>query len=139
MNRTLILAILSLSAILLVAGAACNSDSNGQPYDEAEDRARLQEMEAEIDTLIGDAKCKKDEDCLAIAFGAKPCGGPWTYKVYSVTSVDTLELARLVADYNKFNEVLNQRYGWMSDCTVVSRPRVGMIDERCDVIREGIE
>ena len=33
--------------------------------------ARLQEMEAEIDTLIGDAKCKKDEDCRAIAFGAR--------------------------------------------------------------------
>ena len=43
-------------------------------------------------TLIGDAACKSDADCRAIAFGDKPCGGPWSYKIYSVTSVDTVEV-----------------------------------------------
>lgn len=136
MNRLMVPVTAALLAVALVGAAACNNGSEFPPSNEQADLARLQELEAEIDSLIGDAACKKSEDCRAIAFGDKPCGGPWSYKVYSVTSVDTLKVARLVDDYNKFNRVLNERYGWMSDCMVVSEPRVGNIDGRCARIRE---
>ncbi len=139
MNRLMVPVTAALLAVALVGAAACNNESEYPPTSEKEDLARLQAMEAEIDTLVGDAACEKDEDCRAIAFGDKPCGGPWSYKVYSVTSVDTLEVARLVAAYNKFNELLNQKHGWMSDCMVVSEPRVGMIAGRCEAIRERTE
>ena len=64
------------SAALIVAGAACQPDDQ-----EDRDRRYLQELEAEIDAMIADAPCTGDGDCRAVAFGVKPCGGPWSYKI----------------------------------------------------------
>ena len=116
--------------IACIAGlAACEDDD---PADQAaDDRARLVEMEADIDTLLTGATCKGAEDCRSIAFGAKPCGGPWSYKIYSVSGVDSLALAGMVDAYNKFNRVLNERYGWMSDCMVVMPPEIDCLEGRC--------
>ena len=111
--------------------AACNDED---PLDEAADIARMDKMEVEIDDLIGEPTCKDAKDCRVIAFGDKPCGGPWSYKIYSVSAVDTVELAGLVADYNKFNKTLNARYSWMSDCMVVMPPNVGCVDGFCVVV-----
>ena len=111
--------------------AACNDED---PFDEAADRARLDKIEAEIDGLIGEAPCSDAKDCRVIAFGDKPCGGPWSFKVYSVSTVDSVGLADLVAGYNKFNKTLNARYGWMSDCMVVMPPEVDCVEGRCVVV-----
>ena len=111
--------------------AACNDED---PFDEAADRARLDKIEAEIDGLIGEATCSDAKDCRVIAFGDKPCGGPWSFKVYSVSTVDSVGLADLVAGYNKFNKTLNARYGWMSDCMVVMPPEVDCVEGRCVVV-----
>lgn len=115
--------------IVLFAGIAClaacqDDDSTAEPTD----RLLLEKMEAEIDSLIGDAACADAQDCRAIAFGDKPCGGPWSYKVYSVTSVDTLELAGLVDAYFEFNQTLNERHGWMSDCMFVMPPNIDCVE-----------
>jgi len=115
----------------LAGMAACNDDD---PTDEDQDRARLEKMEADIDELIGEPTCKGNGDCRTIAFGAKPCGGPWSYKVYSASSVDTLALEQEVAAYNKFNQTLNERYGWMSDCSLAIRPGVECLDGHCVAI-----
>ncbi|MEN8007864.1 MAG: hypothetical protein ABFS42_12665 [Candidatus Krumholzibacteriota bacterium] len=116
-------------AIVCVAGlAACNDED---PFDEDADRARLDKMEAEIDELIGEANCKDFQECRSIAFGDKPCGGPWKYKIFSKASVDSVRLADMVRDYNKFNVTLNRRYGWMSDCMVVVQPGTDCLDGRC--------
>ncbi len=111
--------------------AACNDE---EPPNEAADRARLDKMETEVDDLIGDAACNDAKECRVIAFGAKPCGGPWSFKIWSAATVDSTALAGLVADYNKFNHTLNDRYGWMSDCMVVMPPNVGCVDGHCVVV-----
>ncbi len=121
------------SLLALLAVAALAAGCQGDP-DEAGDLARLQAMEAEIDDLIGDAACQGAGDCRAVAFGAKPCGGPWTYKVFAASQVDTVELLRLVAAYNKHNELLNERWGWMSDCMHVSEPGVDCLDGHCRAV-----
>jgi hypothetical protein len=125
--------VFSLVLLMTCCGglAACNDE---EPFDEAADRARLAKLETGIDDLIGEAVCKDGKDCRVIAFGAKPCGGPWSYKVFSASAVDTTALAGLVDDYNKFNRTLNDRYGWMSDCAVVMPPNVGCVEGRCVVV-----
>ena len=118
--------------IICITGlAACKDDDAGN---ETADREQLTKMEAEIDGLIGEATCTDARDCRSIAFGDKPCGGPWSYKVYSVTGVDTLQVAGMVDAYNKFNTVLNNRYGWMSDCMVVMPPNIDCMEGRCVAI-----
>ena len=111
--------------------AACNDEDS---FDEDADRARLDKMETEIDDLIGEATCKDARECRVIAFGDKPCGGPWSFKVFSVSSVDSVALDDLVGHYNKFNKTLNARYGWMSDCMVVMPPNVDCVEGRCVVV-----
>ena len=120
-------AVLACMAVL----AACNDE---ETLDEPADRARLAKMETEIDELIGEATCKDAKECRVMAFGAKPCGGPWSYKVFSMSSVDSTALADQVDDYNKFNQTLNDRYGWMSDCAVVMPPNVDCVEGRCVVV-----
>lgn len=127
-GRRAVAAALSFAAVLLVA--ACTSPEER----EAQDVARLEAMEAAIDAMIADRTCGGDGDCRAIAFGAKPCGGPWSYKVYSAARVDSTELAVAVAEYNAYNEELNRRYGWVSTCDFVSEPAVGCVGSECAAI-----
>ena len=102
-----------------------------ESFDEAGDRARLAEMRQEILDLAADPVCDDPADCRFIALGAKPCGGPWEYLVYSVASVDSVELAERVDVYNELNAELNLRYGWVSDCSVPPVPTLDCRDGRC--------
>ena len=118
-----------ITAVLLMsllAAPACQDDFN-----EEADVARLAAMKQEILRLVGAAVCKEPGDCATIALGAKPCGGPWEYLVYSRSSVDVEVLEQLVTRYNKFNDILNKRYGWASTCDMAIQPVVGCVDGRC--------
>jgi hypothetical protein len=99
--------------------------------EEARDWARLERMGDDIRALIGDPLCTGSPECRVIGFGSKPCGGAWEYLIYSVSTVDTVELARRVAEYNEFEAVLNRRYDRYSDCSVPNPPNVGCRDGRC--------
>lgn len=117
---------------LWVTMTGCGSDEQ----DEAADQTELEKMEAEVLELIGDATCSDVSECRYIAFGAKPCGGPWRYLVYSATSVDTIAVAEAVAAYNARNDQLNRRWGWISDCGVPPSPQLDCVDGRCVDVRE---
>lgn len=121
--------------VMVIAGlavtAACNDEDQ---LDEGADKASLAKMEAAIDTFIGEATCMDAGDCRSVAFGAKPCGGPWNYKIFSETAVDTTELFALIDDYNQLNATLNARHGWMSDCAIAIRPGIECLDGRCVAI-----
>ena len=95
------------------------------------DRAQLAEMRREIDALIGDAAGASIEDCRYMALGDKPCGGPWEYVIYSVSSTDSTALAERVTAYNAFEEEMNRRYWSISDCMYVTPPVLVYRDGRC--------
>jgi hypothetical protein len=127
-RKPLVFLLFVVTALFL--GAGCGDD-------EADDIARLEKMEKEITALIGEAACGDSTDCRYIAFGAKPCGGPWRYLVYSAAALDTVELAFRVAAYNELNRDLNRRYGWMSDCSVPEPPNPGCRGGKCVDVGEG--
>jgi hypothetical protein len=111
---------------------SCDLDSGRYvPIEEETDIARLDSMRLEILEMIGEAECSNSLDCRYVAFGAKPCGGPWRYLIYSVVTVNENVLLARVAEYNNFNEILNQEYGWVSDCAIVPVPTVGCKDGHC--------
>ena len=126
MNRAFVV-ILSCAALL-----GCE-----EKFDEESDRALLAKMEQDIVSLIGEPRCQNDNACRFIAFGAKPCGGPWRYLIYSVETVDRALLEDRVAAYNDFNSLLNRRYRWYSDCSVPSIPIVGCRDSTCVDVGHG--
>lgn len=104
--------------------ASCSADEEG-------DQARLKEMREDILQMVGTPTCAEEGSCRSVGFGAKPCGGPWEYLIYSVENVDEQQLLERVREYNDFEEKLNAKYGYVSDCTVPEPPVLGCRDGRC--------
>ncbi len=118
--------LLCSAAAVVVLLSGCGDEAS-----EARDIARLEAMEQEIRALVGDAPCADSTDCTAIPLGAKPCGGPWGYLVYSRSSVDSARLATMAREYTEYNAELNQRWGWISTCDLARMPRPACKDGRC--------
>jgi len=97
----------------------------------------LAEKEAAIRALIGDASCDDLSSCASMAFGAKPCGGPWEYLVYCVDSVDEAALQRQVDEYYELNEQYNMDNGIVSDCAEVGEPTLELVDGECAMLSYG--
>ena len=93
--------------------------------------ATLADLKAEVVRMIGDAACADVSQCRAIAFGAKPCGGPWQYLVYSIAITDSMALEAAVARYNGEETRLNASEGRMSDCSLALPPTLARVNGRC--------
>jgi len=119
--------------LLAAAVLGCNGSNrlSGGAWSETRDRAQLEAWREDILAMVKDPACSDSTECRCIGLGAKPCGGPWEYLIYSVSSVDTSALVEEVAEYNNLNAVLNQRYGWVSDCSITRVPNLGCRDGKC--------
>lgn len=117
-----------LTASLMAIGFLCDSGGSGTS---ASDLAKL---EAEIMELIGEAAATEAGFCQTIAFGSKPCGGPWRYLVYSTQSTDSTLLRSKVERYNRLQAERNRELGLVSDCALVVRPETDLVDGRCGAV-----
>jgi len=88
-----------------------NVSSCGDDLNEREDLARLAALKTEVLLLVGKADCSDIGECRSLPLGAKPCGGPWEYLIYSIIDSDTLKIKEKVKEHNEWNRVLNSRYG----------------------------
>lgn len=91
----------------------------------------LESLRKQIDEEIGDARADRVSQCRTIAFGSKPCGGPWQYLAYSTRETNTLKLSTLVARYNELEAEINLSEGRASDCAYVTRPDTALVGARC--------
>ena len=108
---------LTVFGIAIIAGCSNNDDNS----DFNEDLFELIEMLAAIEELAETSTCNDDTECLYIALGDKPCGGPWSYLIYS-TSIDTAQLEDMVETYNMKQAAFNIKYDQVSDCAFVNPP-----------------
>jgi hypothetical protein len=113
-------------------------DSNGKLSTKAR-QERLAALETEITAAIGEPKAANATACNAIAFGAKPCGGPWKYLIYSAEQTDPKRLERLVKEYNELEAEQNQELGLMSDCMFVMEPKVSLVSGVCTAAEFGVD
>jgi hypothetical protein len=100
------------------------------------DRERLRELKRAIDEEIGEPRADSVAQCKYIAFGAKPCGGPWTFLVYSTTRTDESKLQRLVREYNALQKKINAEEGLASDCSVPPEPELTLENGVCAAKRK---
>ena len=131
MTRTRIswVALLPLLAFCL---AACSDDNEpDKAANEKADRETLATLEANIDAFIGTPECDGINDCRSLPFGAKPCGGPWSFKIFALSAADSATLDTMIHEYNVFNAELNGEYGWASDCMIVEEPFLDCLGGRC--------
>ncbi len=120
--------ILILLPMLILISCGSGSNGNDNVADLIERKSLIEE---EIGDVIGEASCGDLSQCKAIAFGSKPCGGPWSYLIYSEENIDTQLLELLVEEYNDIDERLNQIQGAESDCGLVAIPDVECENSRC--------
>ena len=109
--------------------SACN-DSPGSPS-VVYDRPTLDAKYRAVTDLVGTPVCSATPQCTATPLGAKPCGGPWRYVVYSRQNVNEQELRRRVDELYAFEREYNVRNGVASDCSLAQAPNPGCVDARC--------
>ena len=123
MNRSLL--VFAFSAFLLVL-AGCDNGNSTLITD-----GSLEELEQEIKAMIEPPLASSAAQCRTIAFGAKACGGPHTYLVYSTARTNEGRLRNLVNAYNRRDAERNESLGLVSDCKLVSPPPVTLVGGQC--------
>jgi hypothetical protein len=106
----------------------------GEETDEEADKQRLAVLYRNIVEYIGTPSCHGN-DCRYIGVGSKPCGGPWHYMVYSASTVNEEYLRALVEIHAAFENYMNYKYGYCSDCSVPVPP---VVECRNGVCREAV-
>jgi uncharacterized protein YdcH (DUF465 family) len=108
----------------LVSNSKTNQQSN---------RADLDKLKKEIDREIGRPRAKRLTQCKVTAFGAKPCGGPTTYLVYSSLQTKENKLKRLVGQYNSLQDKINKETDAISDCMFIEEPKPIIQNGMCKI------
>jgi hypothetical protein len=117
-----------LTMILLLF--ACDQESKQSPVPRY-DRATLDMKYQAVHNLIQDLSCTDSSSCASIGVGSKPCGGPWSFLVYSKDAVDQEELTVTVADLNAYEAEYNAQEGIVSDCSMAREAKPGCVDHKC--------
>ena len=77
-------------------------------------------------------------DCNVIAFGAKPCGGPWGYLIYGdLENEDAFK--EMVAVYHEKDNQYNIDNGLVSDCSIAPQPSeasIQCVEGKCVIVEE---
>lgn len=82
--------------------------------------------------------CLTKSSCRIIGLGAKPCGGPASWLVYSA-SIDTVRLVELVDAFYVVSKQFNEEWGLMSDCSIAMRPdSVACLGGKCVGYYKGV-
>lgn len=124
-------ALLMLSALFLL-GCSEKKESAEAPAGDTAMRNTLKSIEQTI--RLG---CDDDAQCRSIAFGAKPCGGPWKYLLYSTKETDVDTLRKQVETYNEQNRRYNEQSGIVSDCMLATPPKTACLEGMCRAVKAG--
>ncbi len=111
---------------------ACNGNKAKHHVDTKLTKAELQKSIAE---LVRDKGCNSVGQCRSIAYGAKACGGPTSYLIYS-TSTDEAKLSREVNQYNHLVKKENIKNGTISNCSMLIPPTLDCKKNRCIAVRQ---
>ncbi|NJM79251.1 MAG: hypothetical protein HC854_05800 [Flavobacterium sp.] len=121
-----------VAIVLLFQSFQCEDQINEKTRNEyIEELKRDKQI---IKDYIASFPCDALIGCNTIAFGSKPCGGPWEYLVFS-NAVDLDYLTRKVTDYNLLESAYNSEFTIVSDCAVVNPPtNIGCVNGVCAII-----
>lgn len=111
--------LLSIFAVVFLF-TAFKCDDNAGLTQEQEQQV-LTNLRQAIENLASNSVCNENTECKYIGFGSKPCGGYRSYLIYS-TSINVSELEDMVETYNSKESGYNNKYGIISDCTMVTPP-----------------
>ena len=88
----------------------------------------------EIRDMVANRSASKANQCHTMAVGAKACGGPATYIIYSTKNVNESDLEDRVCYYTAFQRAMNTEYELVSDCALEAAPNIELRDGTCEVV-----
>jgi hypothetical protein len=91
----------------------------------------IEDLALEIHQIAGDASADNIEQCRTHPIGAKPCGGPWAYLIYSAQNVDSDSLSALISRYDELDHIRNEEEGRISTCELISEPPLELDNGIC--------
>ncbi|PKD44147.1 hypothetical protein [Rhodohalobacter barkolensis] len=112
--------------LILILTASCEEISTDN-FEEL----TIEEIATLIDMEVGDAQAENLSSCQVIPIGAKPCGGPWGYLVYSEEVSDAQNLKQLVDRYNELDEIRMKEEGYGSTCDYATEPTLSLESGSC--------
>jgi hypothetical protein len=95
------------------------------------DDQKLSQLGSEIQIFAKNKACSGSGDCRAMAMGSKPCGGPTSYIIYSLSKTDEKILAEKVKQYTDLQKEINIKYNRISDCSLLIPPTVDCLNGVC--------
>lgn len=146
MKRLKLLLIIGGSALALsgcVQSEAETTDPQSPPTSKAmnasdeELAVQAQQLRQQIGVLTEDAQADDVKQCRLLAIGAKPCGGPEEYVVYSTRNTDEDELKALADEYAEIREQWHEANQMVSNCMMTPEPQVQLVDGACTAGKPG--
>jgi hypothetical protein len=119
----------TLAAAVALAAVACDESPAAPTV--VYDRSSLDARYKAVTDMIALPVCSTSLQCSSVAVGARACGGPQRYLVYSRVNVNEQELRRLTGDLFAFEREYNTRNGIFSVCIVPPPPAPGCVDGMC--------
>lgn len=131
-NRALLL-VIAAGATAVLTTAVQLTDAHSAP-DLAKFKAKREKLKNEIAALNSDPKdlrCTADTDCDYVELGAKPCGGPRSYIVFSKKSEKASAVKRKAGEFTALDKKINEAEQMMSDCMAVLPPELRCSNSLC--------
>ncbi len=90
-----------------------------------------------LQKLTDDKSCQRDQECKVLGIGARPCGGPDQFIVYSENHTDGKMLAITSERYAKLKKEKQSRLGVAGTCQVLETPVAACQANKCVVLESG--
>jgi hypothetical protein len=97
-------------------------------------KQKMETISKSIEDLVS-ISCNSADQCKAAPIGAKPCGGPTHYIIYSSGTYEE-QLSILIDEYTEANKKYNELSGIGSDCAVENPPTLDCVSGKCEVVSE---
>ncbi|MBQ0960590.1 hypothetical protein KAK06_16670 [Ideonella sp. 4Y11] len=127
MNRLLTPWLLSLTLAL----GACQAGTPPATPPAANVPADLPGLGQALDQAIGDAACRADSDCRTVPLGHRACGGPSSYRAYSLLGGQQARILVLAQAQREAMRAQVEQRGLVSDCRALMDPGAQCVAGRC--------
>jgi hypothetical protein len=124
MTRSLVALCLALALPL----GACQAAAPSAPADLPADLPSLGQA---LDQAIGDAACRADADCRSVPLGHRACGGPSSYRAYSLLGGQQARILVLAQAQREAMQRQVEQRGLVSDCRALMDPGAQCVAGRC--------
>ena len=124
--------IFGLVSTVLIACSVETSANTPATTDDAI-KTKMLRLDKQTKKLIGSASCSSDNQCHSIGFGHKPCGGSYSYRIYSDQNTNVFQLKDQVKQYNELTREQNKKGNLVSDCMMLIPPQLACRKHTCQV------